>query len=276
MSPLPEIRTRVAKHLLGDNRYFGHSALFELVGKETLTTMMALAVTGRRVTAEERDLLDDLCVIMTSADPRIWPLKLARVVASYGGTLAGYTASMLPMEGHQIGPWVAGCAAKMYVDLDRFTGTFAGDRADAVRAFIAQSKHFHGYGVPLRASDERLDALERRMRACGRDRRKYWRLHEALAEGLWEQKKLRPNITAGFAAMLLDLEFSPREASMMTLIQNSNTFAANAFEGARQQVDALRKLPDDCVEYVGKPGRVSPRAQEKLRVAMLPGEYVDA
>lgn len=276
MSTLPEIRTRVAKHLLGDNRYFGHSALNELVSQETLTGMMALAVTGRRITAEERDLLDDLCVIMTSADPRIWPLKLARIVASYGGTLAGYTASMLPMEGHQIGPWVAGYAAQMYVELDVFIESFEGSLADAVRAFIAGSSHFHGYGVPLRTSDERLDALERRMRASGRDLRKYWRLHEALAAGLWEQKKLRPNITAGFGAMLLDLGFTPHQASMMTLIQNSNTFAANAFEGARQQVDALRKLPDEHIEYVGKPARVSPRAQEKAMPRVLPRAHLDA
>ena len=271
-----EIRTRVAKHLLGDNRYFGHSTLFDLVGEESLTGMMALGVTGRRITAEERDLLDDLCVIMTSADPRIWPLKLARVVASYGGTLAGYTASMLPMEGHQIGPWVAGFAAQMYVDLERFIESFEGDRSEAVRAFIAQSSHFHGYGVPLRTSDERLDALERRMRANGRDRRKFWQLHEALAAGLWEMKKLRPNITAGFGAMLLDLGLSPHEASMMTLIQNSNTFAANAFEGARQKVDALRALPDECIEYVGAVARITPRAQEKERAAVLRGAYPNA
>ncbi|MGH7285038.1 MAG: hypothetical protein ACRELY_26220 [Polyangiaceae bacterium] len=265
-----EIKTRVAKHLLGDNRYFGHSTLHELLGHETATGLVGMAVTGRRCTHEERDLLDDLAVVMTSADPHIWPLKLARIVASYGGALAGYTASMLPMEGQkQIGPWTIGHAAQTLLDLEGFVETSGGNlNAETVHSFIEATPRIRGYGVPLRDSDERLDALNVRMRNSGREALKYWKLHLALADGMWAKKQLRPNITSGFGAMLLDMGYTPEQASAITTFQNQNVFAANALEGARQQVDALRTLPDDCIEYVGKPERTSPRARAKAQEAL--------
>ena len=44
-------------------------------------------------------MLDDLAVILSgAADPRIWPLKITRLVGSYGGTIAGFVAGQLCTE----------------------------------------------------------------------------------------------------------------------------------------------------------------------------------
>ena len=93
------IQTRVARHVFGDNFYFGHAVAGDLLGGETFAGLMAMAAKGRRPSDEERVVLDAIAVILTSADPRIWPLKLTRLVASYGGTLAGFGAGQLAMDG---------------------------------------------------------------------------------------------------------------------------------------------------------------------------------
>ena len=256
------LTTQVAKHLLGDNRYFGYSALQELLGHETLTSLLALAVTGRRCSVEERELLDDLSVIMTSADPRIWPLKLTRLVASYGGTLAGYAAGQLPMEGDQIGPWIVGHAAEMLVRLKKAVDAQPLDRQAAARDFVKMTPRFLGYGVPMRPTDERLDALDVRMRTNGRDQLPFWQLHVLLANELLCEKNLRPNICVGLAAMLLDLGYTPQQASAVATFQNQNVFAANAYEAATQSEELMRTLPDDAVDYIGEPARISPRRRD--------------
>jgi hypothetical protein len=85
---LGALPTRVAHAEWGVNRYFGFPVP-DLLGDETLTGLVALAVGARRLPAAEREVLDDIAVAMTLADPRIWPLKMTRLVASYGGGLAG-------------------------------------------------------------------------------------------------------------------------------------------------------------------------------------------
>jgi hypothetical protein len=257
------IPTRVAKHLLGDNLYFGHSTLHDLLGKETLTSLMSFAVTGRRCTSEERELLDEVAVIMCSADPRIWPLKLTRLVSSYGGTLAGYAAAQLPMEGEQIGPWIVGHAADMLMRFKAALENQPNDEARAAADFVQTTTRFLGYGVPLRPSDERLDALNLRMKSTGRDQLPFWKLHERLAAEVLKQKNVIPNITVGFAAMLLDMGYTPHQAGAMTTFQNQNVFAANAYEAATQPQEVMRTLPDSAIDYVGQAPRISPRARAR-------------
>ncbi|MEO8874243.1 MAG: hypothetical protein ABI461_01545 [Polyangiaceae bacterium] len=257
-----EIRSRVAHHLVGDNRYFGNS-INDLVGHETYSGMIALALTGRRATEEQRQTLDDVAVILTSADPRIWPLKLTRLISSYGSTMAGFTASQLALEGNQIGPWVIGYSAAMLVTLDESVGDTQGDPLvleERIRDFVARTPRFFGYGVPLRKSDERLDRLETRMRERGRDHLHYWQLHLALAREIMRVKGLPPNVGAGLAAVFLDHGYSPREASTLPMFLHQNVFAANANEAATQAEAGMRTLPAEAIDYVGQPARISPRA----------------
>jgi hypothetical protein len=263
MSRVEPIPTRVALHCYGENRFFGHGALADLLGTETLTGLVAMAVTGRRPSDSQRSVLDEVATMMTSGDPRIWPLKLTRVVSSYGGTLAGFAAGYLALEGDTIGPWVTGHSAAQLRELREEIGDriddapFVGSR---VAAFVTRTKRVFGYGVPLRTSDERMDALQRRIAVGGRDLLPHWLLQEALSREMREAKKVSPNICVGVAALLLDSGFTPFEASALTIFVNQHLFVANAVEGARQATQDLRKLPDECVRYTGIAARESPRA----------------
>jgi hypothetical protein len=254
------IATRVAQSCFGDNRYFGHAALADLLGNETSTGLVAMAVTGRRPTAIQRVMLDELAVVMTSADPRIWPLKLTRVVASYGGTLAGFAAGHLAMEGETIGPWIIGHAAAQLADLQRVVSASTDGLDSIVRRHVEVTKRLVGYGVPLRKADERMEALTARVAFHARDELPHWRLQAALSAVVREVHGLAPNVGIGMAAMLLDLGYTPVEASGLTTFLNQNVFVANAVEGAQQSREDLRMLPSECVSYAGIDARESPRA----------------
>jgi hypothetical protein len=256
------IRTRVALHVVGDNLYFGHRVR-GLLGVETMTGLVAMAVTGRRPSEQERAVLDAIAIAMCSADPRIWPLKLTRLVASFGGTLAGYGAAQLAMEGRRIGPWPTGHAARELLELHAAIGDQLDDELAVTRetrAFLERKSRIVGLGVPLRDSDERHVALSSWIRENGRDALAYWRLHEALGREARALRKVGVNITLGVAAVLLDLGYTPLQASAVTTFLNQNVFAANAFEAAQQRDPLMQKLPQDCVAYIGPPPRVSPRA----------------
>jgi hypothetical protein len=257
------IRTRVARHIVGDNLYFGHSTIGDLLGEETSTGLMAMAATGRRPSVQERVVLDAIAVIITSADPRIWPLKLARLVASYGGTLAGFAAGQLAMEGKSIGPWTAGAAAEELVALRDLIGERLGDDNaihEAVSAHVEKRPRMVGYGVPFRARDERMEALRAHVLEMERNGLLFWKLQEALSLGMMRKWQAAPNAAIGVAAVLLDLGYTPLQASATTTFLNQNVFAANAFEAAQQREPLMQRLPDECVDYVGPPPRMSPRA----------------
>ena len=258
------IQTRVALHVLGDNLYFGHRTLRDLLGKETMTGILSMAVTGRRPSAEEREVLDAIALVMNSADPRIWPLKMTRLAASFGGTLAGFAAGQLSMEGPRMGPWPTGYAARALVELRTMLGDRAGDDsavAAAVRTYLDRSPRVVGLGVPLREHDERHVAWSAWIRTKGRDRLVYWRLHEALGMYARAERNIGTNIVLGVAAVLLDFGYTPLQASAVTTFLNQNVFAANAFEAAQQREPLMQKLPDECVNYIGPPPRVSARAK---------------
>jgi hypothetical protein len=258
------MHTNVAIHLRGDNLYFGHSTAHGLLGTETVTGLLAMAATGRRPLPEERIMLDAIAVAGCSADPRIWPLKLTRLVSSYGGTLAGLSAGQLALEGKQIGPWVIGHAAGELVTLrerigDRFEVAAAVE--EAAREHAAKRPRISGYGVPVRERDERLEALRGAVLKLGRQTLPYWSLQEALSTAVMRQWGAHPNVAIGIAAVLLDLGYTPLQASAVTTFVNQNVFAANAFEAAQQREPLMQKLPDECVSYVGPPLRASPRSR---------------
>jgi hypothetical protein len=260
------IRTRVALHTLGENFYFGHRTLQELLGEETMTGLMGMAVMGRRPSRVEREVLDAIALAMNSADPRIWPLKATRLLASYGGTVAGFAGGQLPLEGKRIGPWVVGHAARELVLLDEAVARH-GDDPDALRRAIAdhvrEKRHIIGFGVPLRARDERLDPFRWQVEKLGRHQLPFWRLQELLSAEMLRQGRAAPNHAIAVAAALLDMGLAPQQASAITFFINQNVFAANAYEAACQCEPSMQTLPEECVAYAGKPPRSSPLAAER-------------
>lgn len=257
--------TRVANTGRDDHHFAGWPVFGSLAGTETLTGFIALGLTGRRLDAEQVRILDDVVAAWTLADPRIWPLKIARLASSFGGVLQGFAASILCLENKYVGTWQSSPdAARFLLEVKRALGERSAD-ADAVAEFVrvklAGATYIPGFGVPFRQADERLPPLRRCLEAHGGyHRRPFWVLFETIAAILRQDRSLEPNMAGGWAAVALDLGLEPNVIGPLSIALGTHMFMANALEGARQAPALLQRLPDACVRYVGKPPRLSPRA----------------
>jgi hypothetical protein len=258
----PVIVTRVAHAGVDDHRFFGHGMVQDLLGQETQTGLLGLGILGRRITPDERDLLDAMCVSLLAADPRIWPLRLGRLVASYGEMLAGYAVGQLSMIGPTLGGRTTTAAAEHLIALRTAIGEERDEAAVATRIaqFVRSEARLTGYGVPLREKDERLAGLRQYMLRSGRAKLPYWRLQEALSVALRKERPVEPNIIIGVAAGLLDMGCDPAQAGALGTFLIDQCFVGNTFEAAQQMSPDAQRLPDACIDYVGRAPRRSPRS----------------
>ncbi len=258
------VRTRSAHWGWDEHRYFGHRVFEELTGSESMTGLMALSVLGRRLPADCCGVLDDAAAALTLADPRIWPLKLTRVVAAYGSAIPALCAGMLLENEARIGPWAFIEASRVLLELHAAIGEAAGD-ATGVEAVVAEYLARHsfvwGFGTPFRGRDERLVAFRRCIQRRGRDVLPHWKTMEAVAGAVKKAKNAEPNMGIALAAALLDMGLEPQEILMLVVALMQHMFFAHALDGTRSDAKVLRELPAAYVEYDGRAARVSPLAE---------------
>lgn len=263
-----EVTTRVGHAAWGENYYFGHAVNRDLAGNESYTGLVALAVGAKRLSREERAVLDDIAVIMTVADGRIWPLKMTRVIASYGTTLPAIAAANLCIERAMIGHWTSGTAARALVDLERALDGKIDDRARVeayVKERLAAGQRWMGFGVPFRDHDERVESLTRCLMARNRHNLRYFSLLSTLSDVLFAEKGLRPNVGAAVGAACLDLGFDPSEVSLLSVALGQTDYLSNAWESARHAREVFRRFPESNVNFAGQARRESPKRLGKAK-----------
>lgn len=256
-----EVPTRIGHAEWGDNRFRGYSVRNDLAGSESWLGMVVLGVTGKRLADSERAMLDDLGVVMTVADPHIWPLKLGRIVAAYGNALAGLAAGTLAMDEALIGNWTFGRMANVLQTL-RKSVTRTDDLTLIEAAFrerLSSERRILGFGVSSRPVDERVEMLTERVAARGRDQLEYWTFFKNLCAVILRVKGLKPNIASAAAAVCLDLGFDSRQTAVLSAFIGLSDFLPNAAEGALQMSPVLQSLDVASVHYVGPPPRDSGR-----------------
>ena len=252
------LTTRVGHAGWNDHRHFGYSVFGELAGTTSTTGLIAMAASGRKLPEEDCRLLDDIAVILTVADPRIYPLKLVRLVSSYGDPLAGLSAAIAAMQGAIVGPQISMGAAFWLLEMEKAVDL----EAAVARSFLDQGR-IAGFGVPFREVDERAVALEKRARETGRDSGKYWKLQERITGIVRGTRGLSCNVGLPVAALSLDMGLQPEQLASLYTGLTINVFLANAVEGAAQAPSILRNLPDSSIEYIGTPPRSYPKAARK-------------
>jgi hypothetical protein len=260
---IPHVATRVGVSVGPDNFLFGWSQARQLSAGETLAGLVALAVLGRKLPPQGSAVLDDLAVAIVSADPRVWPLKLTRLTAAYGNTFPAFASGMLVLDTDFMGPASAGLAASHLCEVNALLGSrpvAAEPVESAVEEFLRSHSRMAGFGVPFRPFDERLMVLKSMMDRRGRTSLPYWTLSTGVSEWFQRRKGVMPNLSLGVAAAMLDLGMRPDEISAASLMLQAPVVLAHALEGARQQAEVLRELPEGCVRYVGVGPRRSPRA----------------
>ena len=255
-APLPEIVTRVGRADWGENQYCGYPVLAELVGHAGLGAALSLALGGPRLDEEQARVLDDRCISILAPDGRIWPLKIVRLVSAYGGITAAFAAAHLGLEDALVGPWVAGPAAKLLVELD--AETKHEPLENTVDRRLARGDKFPGFGVLFRGEDERYVALVKCMEERGGH---HWKLLRKLEAVLRDRKNLRANMVNGVAAVALDLGFTSEQVAPLCTALCDPQFWAHAVEGASQAPAVFRTRPKEFMQYAGIPPRESDRAK---------------
>ena len=262
----PKLVTRVAHAGWEEHQFWGHEVFGQLLGQIDLAQLMALAGTGRLLEPQEAAVLTDLMISTTVADPRIWPLKIARVSGAYGSPWVALAAANLGQQGDRVGAnTILGAAQGM-----REAVAALGPRAEdpqalrpLIEARLAQGRPLPGFGVPFRRRDERLVALEGAMERRGRGGLPFWRHSLALRAAVLELRGVEANVGLGLAAGLLDLGFAQDEISALAVALVQHNFYANAVEGAASAPSALRDLGPEWADYQGPGPRPSPRAAAK-------------
>jgi len=227
---------------------------------------MSLAVGGGRLSANEAGVLDDITCCLNAADPRIWPLKMGRLLASYGGTACAAAGAQLYFEGALFGPAPIAAAAEQLVELGADLGGPGSDLSvDIVRPCLekrlASGKKFVGFGIPVRKVDERVEMLGQCLADRDRANRFYWRLVMCAHEAMLELRGLPANAASGMGAACLDLGFTPKQIDVLAIAFFTHQFLANVMEGAEQAPHVLRDLPRERIAYVGPEPRISPRGE---------------
>jgi hypothetical protein len=266
---LPELiaPTHSAHWGWNEHRYFGHRVFEELAGNETLTGLTVLSVLGKRLNAEANGVVDDAACTLTLADPRIWPLKLTRLIASYGSTLPAAAAGLLSEENARIGPWTCAKAAELLLEFRATLGERLHDREavqGVVRAYLDGHRFVWGFGTPFRERDERLVAFRACIEQRGRSELPFWQLMTGVSDVVHCARATEPNMGVAIAAAFLDLGLSPHQIGALTSALMQHMFLAHAVEASRDGAQ-LRELPAGYVEFDGHAPRLSPRATAALR-----------
>lgn len=254
------LHTRVAAARWGDNLYCGYSVAEQLAGRASAWSSISLAVGYRLLTPDEAAVLDDIVVCALAADPRIWPLKVVRLLSAYGHLTAGTIAGMYCTEAANIG-WRAYFIAGLFLEALASCDDERGREAMLDRR-IANKETLPGYGVAHRHQDERATALGKCLEARGRSNGKHWRIAQQVESRL-ASRGIRINMGAAGAAALMDLGFDTEQLLALGPYLVWPNYLANAVEGAAQAPHILRTLPASAIDDQTPAARQSPRATKR-------------
>jgi len=257
----PVVPTRVAHAGHDSQRFYGRDVHRELLGRTSLAQTLLLSVTGRSFDPETAEILTDFTVAATVADPRIWPLRMARHGAAYGNVLAGMSAGMSFMAQARMGPMAFGPIGERLGAL----GSEADDTAveAAVADWFRQDTFPPGFGVPFREEDERSEALRARLEEKGRGKLAYMRLHDRVVAAAGRRSRAAPNFTLTGAATILDMGVPADCVAKVALLGSLPSFLANAAEQAAAPAPSLQRLGPDFGDDQTPEDRVSPRASAR-------------
>jgi hypothetical protein len=254
--------TRAGHIQYGRNRFCG-ADVFDTLERQmrTPTDLLILSFGGRALDDEDREALRCVSLALASPDPRVWPLKLTRVLASRGNLFAAFYGAQLANFTDIIGPNAAtSCAAALATIASRVDDPADTTRVDAVIAqFLEPRPIVGGFGVPFRDEDERLVELERLLADHPITRRTPWLVARALGRVIGQRNNIRPNVVSAICAILLDLGIAPHRAGLLLGVMMTHTYAAHAVEACDQDGSLLSELDFEHVDYRGHAPRRSGR-----------------
>lgn len=251
----PVIETRVGLIVEGDNRFMGASVFhaLHLTHLSPLDTLLA-AFGVPQLSDLDREALRLASLVLISPDARVWPLKLCRLLSSYGSPLVGTFAAQLVLKTQMLGPITIGAAAAGLIAFRARIQAGMPARESLTVWKTACNGRIPGFGVPFRAQDERLVALRGFVGPAGLASRPFWQTNEQLF-ALTEDGPEVPNIALGLAGLLLDVGISPENTGLVAAQLMAPVYVAHALEASQTDRHILPHLPPSAVNYRGIPPR---------------------
>lgn len=257
MTDMYELPTSVGRADVGENQFRGFAVGAQLAGHARLWSALSLAVGHRALGDADCQLLADVVVCSLAADPHIWPLKVTRLVSSYGNAVPAMAAGMMSTAGGFMGWGTYAPAARFLREL---AGIPVHARNTYIDAQVTKRRHIPGFGVAFRSHDERASALADCVRKRGYGEGEHWQVLLAAHEIL-RDRRAPMNIAAATAAVFLDVGFSPSQIGALGPVLLLPNYLANAVEGAEQAPEILRRLPNSAIQDRTPSPRMSPRAR---------------
>jgi hypothetical protein len=198
---------------LQDHEIRGKMLFRDLLGQRTFFQVAAWSIAGIELSAGDARLLEQLGVNTQLLDPHIWPLAVARRIASHGGPLArslvGGIAALFTSK-ITIEPVAAFMrfldAAQAAVERGRSVETFVADQ-------LRRGRTVAGFGRPVLGPDERVPHALRLARRYRRASGSSVRLAQAIEGELRKSKGLAINSAGIQGAIMRDMGFTPDAAS---------------------------------------------------------------
>jgi hypothetical protein len=227
--------------------------------------LCSMAIRGPQLDATDIGIMNDIATCHLAADPRLPPMKLLRLASAYGGYISALGAFYAAQDHVSIGLAMARRCAKFLYNLcsDLEQANAVEDDAALEQTLISrrqQRVRLDGYGVPVRAVDERAAALMRCVVRRNRDKGVYYRLMLRCNQILTRLYRLPVNLAGVLAAISLDIGFTPEQLHAMSIPFTIAPFLANIAEGSQQAPSLLQCLPTEVIAYAGPPPRLSPRS----------------
>jgi hypothetical protein len=258
----PVLPTHLGHAGEGHHLFRGFHVGRDLIGHYGFWSAISLAIGGPRLNESDVKLLDDLATSLLGPDPRIWPWKLCRLMSAYGRFSVGMAGPLIMMSSDRVGPAALAAVADFFEQLRGELGAQVDD--DEALSFaldrrLERMSRPPGFGTPFRHEDERNAPIIELVRKNQRDGGRYFTLVQRVEPLVLEKKRLPMNAAALVSAVCLDLGFSPGQIDVLGILLLLTNVVANAYEGAEQAPELLRRLPVEHVLYRGHAARRSPR-----------------
>lgn len=211
--PVARMRLDVGDHELRGKLVFG-----EFLGRKSFMQVAALAIAGIEISESDAKLLEDIGVLAQLADPRIWPLTVAKRIAANGGSLAeAVTAGIASLCTDQM----TGLPSAGFMRfLDRVECEVRHGRTveSIVLGALERGERIPGVGRPVLRGDERVPPMLEAIRRHGRGDGASVALALEIDQELARAKGLRVNSAGLCGAVMRDIGFSPDAAAAFCLI----------------------------------------------------------
>ena len=241
----------------GDNIFAEKSVNRELMIDPSFIRNVLVSSGCKEVCPDIIDLADAISTSSLAADPRIWPMKVIRLIASKTNAAIASSVMNICFSESVIGfnaAYMCRAQSCKYIDLiENMQESDVGD----IKSLIKNEGYYWGFGVVKREKDERVTCFKRwfdsRVNSWSERIRKRYTAYCVYEAMIGDIKPLNCNIALYFS-FVLDVAGVPlNSTSSVVSCLVSPCYIINALEGSNDNGLILEdNVPEEKYIYVGR------------------------